>query len=84
MPKHLIERLGDGWTKPGAIVGNGAFVVKEWIPHTEVVSLKNDEFYDAANVTVDKIIYYADENQEALLKRFRAGEIDYAANFPSD
>jgi oligopeptide transport system substrate-binding protein len=83
VPKHLIERLGNESTKPGAIVGNGAFVVTGWIPNTEVVSLKNTEFYDANNVMVDKIIYYADENQEALLKRFRAGEIDYAANFPS-
>ena len=83
VPKHLIERLGEAWTKPGAIVGNGAFVVTRWIPQTEVVSLKNTEFYAVSNVKIDKIIYYADENHEALLKRFRAGEIDYAANFPS-
>ena len=83
VPKHKVERLGAGWAKPGVIVGNGAFVVKEWVPNTEIVSVKNPEFWDADNVKIDKVIYYADEDQQALLKRFRAGEIDYAANFPS-
>lgn len=83
VPEHVVERLGNGWAKPGEIVGNGAFIVKEWVPQTQVVSEKNPNFYDAENVAIDKVIYYSDENQEALLKRFRAGEIDYAANFPS-
>ncbi len=51
VPQHLVERRGNEWNKPGVIVGNGAFIVREWIPHTEVVSRKNDEFYDAENVT---------------------------------
>ncbi len=83
VPKHAVEQLGNDWAKPGAIVGNGAYVVTEWIPNTQVVLVKNAAFYDAANVSIDKVIYYADENQEALVKRFRARELDYAANFPS-
>jgi oligopeptide transport system substrate-binding protein len=83
VPKHTVEQLGNDWAKPGVIVGNGAYVVTEWIPNTQVVSVKNAAFYDAANVSIDKVVYYADENQEALVKRFRAGEVDYAANFPS-
>ena len=83
VPKHAVEQLGNDWAKPGAIVGNGAYVVTEWIPNTQVVLVKNAAFYDAANVSIDKVIYYADENQEALVKRFRAREVDYAANFPA-
>ena len=83
VPKHTVEQLGNDWAKPGAIVGNGAYVVTEWIPNTQVVLVKNAAFYDAANVSIDKVIYYADENQEALVKRFRAREVDYAANFPA-
>ena len=83
VPKHAVEQLGNDWAKPGAIVGNGAYLVTEWIPNTQVVLVKNPAFYDAANVSIDKVIYYADENQEALVKRFRARELDYAANFPS-
>jgi oligopeptide transport system substrate-binding protein len=84
VPKHKVEQLGDDWTKPGVLVGNGPYVVQEWTPNTQIFSVKNSEFYDAANVKVDKVIYYADENQNALLKRFRAREIDYAADFPSE
>jgi oligopeptide transport system substrate-binding protein len=48
------------------------------------VAEKNQKFYDAANVKIDKIIYYPDEDRNSVLKRFRAGEIDFADDFASE
>ena len=45
---------------------------------------KNPEFYDAANVKIDKVIYYPDEDRNEVTKRFRAGEIDYVDDFASE
>ena len=45
---------------------------------------KNPNFYDAANVKIDKVIYYPDEDRNAVTKRFRAGEIDFQEEFASE
>ena len=45
---------------------------------------KNPNFYDAANVKIDKVIYYPDEDRSAVTKRFRAGEIDFQEEFASE
>ena len=84
VPKHKVEELGDDWVKPGNIVGNGAYTVTEWVPNSQITAVKNENFYDAANVKIDKVIYYPDEDRNAVTKRFRAGEIDYAADFASE
>ena len=72
------------WVKPGNIVSNGAFTIIEWTPNARIVAEKNPEFYDAANVKIDKVIYYPDEDRNAVTKRFRAGEIDYVDDFASE
>jgi oligopeptide transport system substrate-binding protein len=84
VPRHVIEQKGGEWVKPGNFVSNGAFYVTEWTPHARIVSSKNPKFYDAASVKLDKVIYYPDEDRNTVTKRFRAGEIDYAADFASE
>jgi oligopeptide transport system substrate-binding protein len=84
VPRHKVEELGADWIKPGNIVSNGAYTVVEWIPNSQITSVKNEKFYDAANVKVDRVVYYPDEDRNAVTKRFRAGEIDYAADFASE
>lgn len=84
VPKHAVEKHGNAWIKAGNIVSNGAYVLDEWAPGTHVKLSKNARFYDAANVKVDRIVFYPQEDRVAVQKRFRAGEIDYAADFASD
>ena len=84
VPKHVIDKHGADWVKPGNIVSNGAFRIIEWTPNARVVAERNPEFYDAANVKIDKVIYYPDEDRNAVTKRFRAGEIDYVDDFASE
>lgn len=83
VPRHVIEAKGADWVKPGNIAVNGPFVPVEWSPHNRIVADKNTKFYDAANVKLDKVIYYPDEDRAAVAKRFRAGEIDWANDFAS-
>lgn len=84
VPKHAIDKHGPDWVKPGNFVSNGAFRVIEWTPNSRVVAEKNPEFYDAANVKIDKVIYFPDEDRNTVTKRFRAGEIDYVDDFASE
>ena len=76
LPRHVVTAKGKDWSRPGNHVGNGAFVLKEWIPNSHVLVEKNPRFYDAANVALERILYYPTDDYSAALQRMRAGELD--------
>ncbi|MBD8067269.1 peptide ABC transporter substrate-binding protein [Devosia sp. PTR5] len=84
VPKHLVEEFGDDWTKMDHIVANGPYKIVEWLPGSYVHSVKNEDYYDAANVQIDEVYYNVLEDQAAALNRYRAGEFDILTDFPSD
>ena len=84
VPQHLVEEFGDDWTKVENIVGNGPYLIKEWLPGSYVRSEKNADYYDAANVQIDEVFYHVLEDQAAALNRYRAGEFDILTDFPAD
>ena len=84
VPKHVVEALGNDWVKPGNMVSNGPFTLAEWTPNSQIRVVKNANFYDAANVALDEVIYYPGEDRAAAQQRFRAGEVDIATDFASD
>ncbi len=57
-PRHVYEKEGDGWTRAGVIVSNGAYILAEWNPQDNVKIVKNPLHYDAASVRVDAVRYY--------------------------
>jgi oligopeptide transport system substrate-binding protein len=83
LPRHVIAKHGDNWTKPGIIVTSGAYTLADWRSGDHVRLVKNPKFYDAKNVSIDDVIYYPTEDDAAALKRFRAGELDINARFSS-
>jgi oligopeptide transport system substrate-binding protein len=78
-PLHraTIEKWGKDWTQPGHLVSNGAFVLKSWVPQSEIVLDKNPNFHDAAAVRLDQVDWVGAEDMDAALRRFRAGELDW-------
>ncbi len=76
VPRHVVEKHGDAWMKPGNIAVNGPFILKEWIPNDHILLEKNPRFYDAANVAFDRVYYYPTEDTLAAFRRFRAGDLD--------
>src|SRR3546814_11556463 len=84
VPKHAVEEFGRDWTKPENIVVNGAYKLVSWTPTVEATLVKNDKFYDADNVAIDKVIYYAMEERTAMQQRFRAGELYFARHIASE
>ncbi len=84
LPKHVIEKYGKDWSKPENIVSNGAFKLVEWKSQSHIKAVKNPKFYDADKVKVDEVYYYPTEDRSAALKRFRAGELDWNDDFPTE
>lgn len=84
IPKAVLEKLGADWVKPGNMVSNGAFVLKDFIAKDSVRLVKNEKFRDAANVKIDAVNYISLEDRGAALKRFEAGEIDSYDDVPTE
>lgn len=82
VPRHAVEKFGGDWVKPGNYVSNGPFTLVSWTPNDKVVLKKSPTFYDAANVKIDEVRFYAQDDQIANTKRFRAGELDLSAGIP--
>jgi oligopeptide transport system substrate-binding protein len=81
LPRHMVLRLGAGWTK--SYVSNGPYTLRIWVPGDHITLIKNPKFYDAAHVAIDQVNYYPTADSQAALKRFRAGALDIQTPLPA-
>jgi oligopeptide transport system substrate-binding protein len=82
LPRHVVEAIGQAWAQPGSYVGNGAFMLKKWIPNEYILVEKNPRFFDAANVALEQVYFYPTDDYGTALQRFRVGELDFQDRFP--
>jgi oligopeptide transport system substrate-binding protein len=76
-PRATVEKFGKDWTKPANLVGNGAYVLKDWQVNSKVVIEKSPRYWDAANVQLTRVTYLCVEDANADLKLYQSGEEDY-------
>ena len=82
--KASFEKNGADFIKPGKLVSNGAFELSEHVQNDHLTAVKNPDYWDAANVKLDKVIFYPSEDQAAAVRRFEAGELQLVYNFSAD
>ena len=65
----------ESWaTKPETYISNGAYKLTSW-EHNSVITLtKNEDFYDAENVTTPAIRFYLSDDTNNMLTNFRNGD----------
>jgi oligopeptide transport system substrate-binding protein len=80
IPEKVVERYGVNWTKPGNIVCSGAFMLAEHKPYNQIVVVRSPNYWDAASVHLDKIIFYPLEDQTTMMNLYKAGELDATYN----
>ncbi len=68
-------RRDSGWTRPGNLVGNGAFRLKSWRPSEAVIVEKNPHFWNAKNVRLNEVHFRVIDNPDAEELAFRGGRI---------
>jgi oligopeptide transport system substrate-binding protein len=90
-PVHLptLEKHGDptrkgsAWTKPGNLVGNGAFILREWRANQKIVVSRSPTYWDKDTVKLDEIHYYPTENLETEERMFRTGQLHRTYELPN-
>jgi oligopeptide transport system substrate-binding protein len=78
-----VEQHAERFARAGNLVGNGAYVLNDWVVQSHVELVRNANYREDANTTIDRVLYYAIENAEAVLKRYRADELDFTQSVPS-
>lgn len=84
VPRHAVEKWGDGWVKPGRYVSNGPYRLMSWKLGDHIEVVKNPYFYDAANVCVDRINYFPTPDSVMAERRVQRGELDVNTSFQSN
>ncbi len=82
VPRHVIEKHGSQWTKPGTMIVSGAYTMVEWIPNTHYKLVKNPYYRMVDQVQIDEVYYHPVVDKESAVKRFRAGELDIVLDVP--
>lgn len=85
-PVHAasIKKHGDSHARPGTLVSNGAFTLKEWVVQSHITTVRNRKYWDDANTTLEKVVYYPTENLSTELKRYRAGQLHFTEEIPAN
>ncbi len=77
-----LERAGTAWTRPGNLVSNGAFTLKEWSPGKVVSVIPNPHYWSRASVRLAEIRFHPVENAEVEERMYRAGELHATSRVP--
>ncbi|MCX6357220.1 MAG: peptide ABC transporter substrate-binding protein, partial [Candidatus Aureabacteria bacterium] len=82
--RACVEKYGDLWTRPGNIVSNGSFILKEWIPGWRIRLVKNPLYWDRNNVRLNVVDALPTENENTAFNMYMMGEADWvdAAGIP--
>ncbi|MFC1234196.1 ABC transporter substrate-binding protein [Vibrio sp. F74] len=82
--KATVEKFGDKWTKPENFVGNGAFVMDNWVVNERIELVPNKNYWDNANTVLTKVTFLPIENQVAEMNRFLSDEINFTNELPNE
>lgn len=72
-----------GWTRPGAHVGNGPFLLAEWRPNRHLLLRPNPRHRDAARVQVGAVRLQVYDSGDTEERAFRAGQLEVTMSVPA-
>lgn len=62
-----------GWARPGTLVGNGPFTLKDWRVNDRVSVERNPAYWDAGRVRLKEAVFHPIDQPDAEEKAFRGG-----------
>jgi oligopeptide transport system substrate-binding protein len=77
-PAHRpsLAQSTDASTKPGAFVGNGAFVLREWVQNSHILLERNRRYWNDGQTRLDGVRFVQTADANAELRLYRAGQLD--------
>jgi oligopeptide transport system substrate-binding protein len=84
VPRHVVEKLGDQWVKPGNMVSNGPYLLADWRLGDSVHTVKNPRFWEASSVCIDEVYWYPTSDAISAERRVARGELDINTDISSN
>ncbi len=91
VPKHVVLKHGEmntafasPWTRPGNIVSNGPFKLKEWKTNHRIEVVKNPEYWDAETVSLNGIRFLPISNYYTETRMFGDDQLHVTYSIPSE
>ena len=72
------------WAQEAGFVCNGAFTLESWSHNENMTYVKNPNYWDADNVTIDEVDYMLSADDTAIYAAYNKGDIDFADTVPND
>ena len=72
------------WCQEAGFVSNGAYVCTEWVHDVSMTYEKNPYWYDADNVTIEKLEFMLSADDTAIYAAYNAGDVDFIDSVPTD
>ena len=73
-----------GWCQEAGFVSNGAYVCTDWSHDTSMTYEKNPYFWDADNVSIDKLEFMLSADDTAIYSAYNADNLDFIDSVPTD
>ncbi len=90
VPQASVEEADPDGTNPGAwaqeagFVSNGAYTLESWAHNESMVYVKNENYYDADNVTLDRLELMLSADDTAIYAAYNSGDLDFVDTVPND
>lgn len=80
-----IEAAGDSWaTDPATYITDGPYYMTEFTDGSQIVFEKNPYYWDAENITFDKIVWHLIEDANTSYTAYNQGELDFIRHVPTE
>ena len=75
--EKALAANGDGYaTEAKKSIYNGPFIIEKWVHNNKVVMKKNPNYWDAANVKIETVVYKIIPDNNSALNAFNNKEVD--------
>ncbi|WP_342325337.1 peptide ABC transporter substrate-binding protein [Kosakonia sp. BYX6] len=75
---------GAEWTRPGNLVGNGAYVLTDRVVNEKLVLDRNKQYWDDGKTVIQKVTFVPINQESAATKRYLANGVDITESFPKN
>ncbi len=84
VPKHVLIKYGNDWTKANHMVSNGAYILKSRIVNSQLTLEANPFYRDAKDVSIHIVNWIPVTSATSAMHRFSAGGLDITYAVPSN
>ena len=77
-----FDQINTPWTRPGALVGNGPFALKDWQVARRIVVTRSPTYWNAGAVALNSVEFRAISDLFAEERAFRGGELHVTGSVP--